>query len=546
MRKNTRRIAVTITLVLTACFQIRAADPTKPNILFIFSDDHAQRLISAYQGSIDQREGPINKTPNLDRIAHEGAIFTNSFVTNSICCPARAAVLTGKFSRANGITGNSSHWNGNQWVYTRELGKVGYQTALIGKWHLKGNPTDEFQHWEILSGFGGQGSYYNPDFVSATGPSKVTGYSTEIITDKALDWLKKRDPSKPFLLCAQYKTPHTPRTPAPKDMGSYDDVNFPEPTTLFDDFSTRQPFVADTWMKLSGMTPEGLNIAPSQEESIANPKKLPEFLAVMNPEQQAIWHKAYDPRNREYQNLKAAGKLQGKDGLRYIYQRYIKDTVRCIDNLDDNVGRLLTYLDETGLSKNTIVIYSSDQGFFTGEHGWAEKRWMYEESFRTPLLIRWPGSIKPGTHIDALVQNIDRAPTLMKAAGLTAPKEVHGRALQPVLSGTTPPDWRKDLLYTYYDGGTPQARGEYNMPRMMGVRDERYKLISYYDYNAWELYDLKNDPHELNNVYEKPAYTNEVKRLKARLTSLMEEYQEQQPPPPTPRKGNHVKNNQDE
>ena len=514
-------LACTLGLFVAAA---HAAGDSKPNILFIFSDDHALRLIGAYDGS-------INKTPNIDRIAHEGAIFNNAFVGNSICCPSRASFLTGKHSAANGVLGNSSVWNTQQWSYPRELGKAGYQTALIGKWHIKGNPTDEFQHWEILSGFGGQGSYYNPEFMTPSGPSKVEGYSTDIITDKALDWLKARNEAKPFLLCVQYKAPHTPRTPALNHMQDYEGVTFPEPPTLFDDYSSRQPFVADVWMKLSGMTGEGINVAPTAEELAAHPdQKMPNILLEMTPAQREAWHKAYDPRNREFQQLKAAGKLQGKDGVRYIYQRFIKDYVRTIDSMDENIGRILDYLDKTGLSKNTIVVYASDQGFFTGEHGWAEKRWMYEESFKFPLLIRWPGTVKPGTRIDSLVQNIDLAPTLLTAAGVPVPKEVQGLPLEPVLGGTTPADWRKDILYTYYDGGTPQARGEYNMPRHMGVRDDRYKLISFYDYDAWEFYDLKIDPNELHNVYDKPEYAKEVARLKGRLAALKDQYQI--PPPP--------------
>ena len=528
MQKSTRLLATTITLALTALVQSRATD-ARPNILFILTDDHAQRLIGAYDGS-------LNKTPNLDRIAHEGAIFTNSFVGNSICCPCRASILTGKHSSANGVLGNNSPWNGNQWVYPRELGKAGYQTALIGKWHLIGNPTDEYQHWEVLSGYGGQGSYYNADFISPKGTTKVIAYSSDIITDKSLDWLKNHDSSKPFLLEVHYKTPHIPRIPAIKDMGSYEGVHFAEPDTLFYDFATRQPFVSKTFMEIKGLKGIGVGIAPTAEEALAHPTKMPQDLKDMTPEQVAAWHKAYDPRNREYQSLKAAGKLQGDDGVRYLYQRFISDYVRCVDNLDENVGRILAYLDETGLAKNTIVIYSSDQGFFSGEHGWAEKRWMYEESFRTPLLIRWPGTIKPGTRINALVQNIDLAPTLVTVAGITVPKEVHGRALQPVLSGTIPPDWRKDLLYTYYDGGTPEARGDYNMPRHMGVRDDRYKLISFYDYNAWEFYDLKNDPRELNNVYDKPEFSKDIERLKTRLIALKAEYSILPPPKLTPHK----------
>ena len=495
----------------------------KPNILFILSDDHALRTIGAYEGS-------IIKTPSIDRLAHEGAIFNNWFVGNSICCPCRASLMTGKHSPANGVIGNGSAWNGQQWVYSRDIGKAGYQTALIGKWHLKGNPSDEFQHWEILTGDGGQGSYYNTEFLSQSGPSKPEGYSTDVITEKSLQWLKNRDASKPFLLEVHYKAPHTPRTPAIPDMGSYDGVTFPEPETLFDQYLTRQPCVAKTFMGIKGMHGEDIGVAPTLEELATARGKMPKLLSQMTPDQRAAWHQAYDPRNREYETLKAEGKLNGAAGTHYIYQRFIKDYVRCIDSLDRDIGRILAYLDESGLAKNTIVIYSADQGFFTGEHGWAEKRWMYEESFKAPLLMRWPDVIKPGTRINALTQNIDLAPTLLTAAGLTIPKEVQGCPLQPVLGGNVPADWRKDVLYTYYDGGIPGSPGPYNMPRHMGVRDDRYKLISFYDYSAWEFYDLKMDPHELNNVYDKPEYAEEVKRLKAHLAALRAEYQIPEPP----------------
>ena len=484
-----------------------------PNILFLFSDDHALRTIGAYPGS-------INQTPNLDTIAKEGAIFSHSFNVNSICCPSRAAILTGKHSKANGVIGNSSNWNGKQWVYPRELGKAGYQTALIGKWHLKGNPTDEFQHWDILSGKGGQGSYFNPVFLSAKGEKRTLGHSTKIITDKTLKWLKERDKKMPFLVCAQYKTPHIHRLPPPKFMGQYDRLDFPVPQTFFDDFSTRSSFVSETWMALKGMKGHVLNIAPSESEIKANPKLMPPFLREMTPPQRTAWHQAYDPRNLKMKELEESGKLKGKNRDLYIYQRFIKDYIRCVDGLDDQVGRLLRYLDQAGLKDNTIVIYSSDQGFFTGEHGWAEKRWMYEESFKSPLLMRWPGVIKPGTVIDALVQNIDLAPTLLKAAKIEVPVSVHGRALQPILSGKSDPSWRKDILYQYFDGGTREKRGPYNMPRHEGVRDQRYKLISFYEFNEWEFYDLQEDPSELNNLIQSPSMQDQIKRLKQRLIQL--------------------------
>ncbi len=303
-------------------------------------------------------------------------------------------------------------------------------------------------------------------------------------------------------------------------MDNYDGVEFPEPTTLFDDYATRQPFVRDTWMGLRGMRGHVLNVTPSKKQIAAKPELMPEFIKEMTPAQRDAFHKAYDPRNLEMRRLQNNGLLEGQAGVRYTYQRFIKDYVRCIDGLDDNVGRLLDYLDQHGLAKNTIVIYSSDQGFLTGEHGWAEKRWMYEESFRSPLLIRWPGVISPNTRVSALVQNIDLAPTLLTAAGVDVPADVHGVALQPVLSGRVPENWRQDILYQYFDGGMPQSRGPYNMPRHEGVRDDQYKLIHFYDYDAWEFYDLKSDPRELSNCFKHPRYQNEIKRLQERLSAL--------------------------
>lgn len=499
---------------ILTCLMIRLnGTENQPNILFLFSDDHALRTIGAYDGS-------INQTPNLDRIAEEGAIFTHSFNVNSICCPSRAAILTGKHSSTNGVIGNSSPWNGKQWVYPRELAKAGYQTGLIGKWHLKGSPTDEFQSWEILSGKGGQGSYFNPTFLSPEGEKKIIGHSTKIITDKALKWLKERKKGKPFLLCAQFKVPHIHRLPPTKQMFGYDNYEFPVPKTFFDDFSTRSSFVSETWMALKGMKGHVLNIAPTQEEIQKNPGIRPPFLREMTPSQRALWHQAYDPRNLKYRKLKQLGKLEGRNGVLYTYQRFIKDYVRCIDGLDQQVGRILRFLDEEKLSANTLVVYSSDQGFFTGEHGWAEKRWMYEESFKSPLLMRWPGTIVPGSKINELVQNIDLAPTFLRAAGVDIPPAVHGLPIQRILSDKAVSGWRQEILYQYFDGGTPKKRGPYNMPRHEGVRDARYKLISFYEHKEWEFYDLKSDPQELNNLISNPSMRDKINSYKRKLKNL--------------------------
>ena len=502
---------------IALCLALMVHGDSRPNILFLFSDDHALRTIGSYPGS-------INKTPNLDRIAKGGAIFINSFNVNSICCPSRAAILSGKHSQSNGVIGNSSKWNGKQWVYSRELASAGYQTGLIGKWHLKGNPTDEFQSWEILSGKGGQGSYFNPTFLTPKGEKKVIGHSTKIITDKAIGWLQKRNKEKPFLLCAQYKVPHIHRLPPINQMTRYDDRDFPVPDTFFDDFSTRSSFVSKSWMALKGMKGHVLNIAPTQQEIKDNQSLQPLFLSEMTPSQRKAWHAAYDSRNLKYRKLEKNGKFEGKTKSLFIYQRFIKDYIRCIDGLDVEIGRILDYLDHNDLEENTLVIYSSDQGFFTGEHGWAEKRWMYEESFKSPLLMRWPKTIKPGTRITKLVQNIDLAPTFLKAAELSIPTSLHGLPLQHILSPTPTHSWRKDILYQYFDGGTPKERGPYNMPRHEGIRDERYKLISFYDFDQWEFYDLKNDPKELNNLFRKKQFKPEIKRLQKRLSLLKDEF----------------------
>ena len=307
-------------------------------------------------------------------------------------------------------------------------------------------------------------------------------------------------------------------------MGGYDDVEFPVPDTFFDDFSTRSSFVSETWMALKGMKGHVLNIAPTKEEIDKNPKIRPPFLNEMNSKQRKAWHSAYDPRNLRYRKLSKENKLEGKAKSLYIYQRFIKDYIRCVDGLDDQIGRILDYLDQSDLSKNTLVIYSSDQGFFTGEHGWAEKRWMYEESFKSPLIMRWPGTIAPGSKIVKLVQNIDLAPTFLKASGLAVPDTIHGLALQPLFSNESNFPWRKDILYQYFDGGTPGKRGPYNMPRHEGIRDQRYKLISFYELNQWEFYDLKNDPNELNNLINDESWSNEVIRMKKRLKILKNKF----------------------
>jgi arylsulfatase A-like enzyme len=510
------------------------AEPAKisqrPNILFIFSDDHANRAISAYGGG-------INKTPNIDRIGNEGAVFINSFCANSICGPSRACIVTGKHSNMNGVTGNGSSWNGSQFLFPRELKKSGYETALIGKWHINGDPGKEFNYWKILIGKGRQGSYFNPTFRdSKKGDTKSIGYSTDLITADALKWLKHCDKKKPFMLMVQFKAPHVHRIPAPRFMNKYDGKTIPEPSTLFDNYKNRLPYAEKAWMQVCKQKGKILNIVPQEGKYNLKDKNY-SFLAEMTPEQRKAYHKAYDPDNKKYFAMIKAGKLKGRAHDKYVYQRFIKDYLGCVAGVDDNVGKLLKYLDKTGLDKNTIVIYSSDQSYFTGEHGWAEKRFMYEQALKMPFLIRWPGVVKPGRKEKALIQNIDYAPTFLEAAGVKIPAEVQGKSLVPILKGDKK-NWRKSIYYHYYD------HGRHNVPRHHGVRTDRYKLINFYTNGDWEFYDLKTDPEEMKSQYTNPAYAGIIKELKVELERLRKYYKVPDSvfkPPYTPLGRGHAK-----
>jgi len=477
----------------------------RPNILFIFSDDHAVQAISALGSK-------INKTPNIDRIANEGIAMDRCFCCNSICAPSRAAVLTGKHSHINGLMTNENQFDGSQTTLPKLLQGAGYQTAMIGKWHLGTDPTG-FDHWQILPG---QGNYYNPDFLDANGRKRYTGYVTDIITDLSLDWLKnKRDPNKPFLLMCQHKAPHRVWAPGPKHLTMYDDVTIPEPPTLFDDYANRNPALKDNEMEIARhmMMDYDLKVAGSEvKDALGRSMKNPE-LARMTPEQRALWDAAYEPKNEAFRQAN----LTGQDLVRWKYQRYIKDYLRCVASIDDNVGRMLDYLDQAGLADNTLVVYSSDQGFYLGEHGWYDKRWMYEESFRMPFVARWPAVIKPGTRTKALAQNIDFSPTFLEAAGVNVPQDIQGRSLMPLFKGQTR-GWRKSLYYHYYE------TGEHNVPRHYGVRTDRYKLIHYYDSDAWELFDLERDPQELKSIYDDPAARRIRRQMHAELERLRKLY----------------------
>ncbi len=484
----------------------------RPNILFIFSDDHSDATIGAYGSK-------YGVTPNIDRLAKDGAVFLNSFCCNSICQPSRASILTGKHSHLNGVTYNGARWNGKQTVFPRLLKTAGYQTALIGKWHLTPDPSDEFEFWKVLSGFGGQGAFYNPGFNTQTGPQQLTGYSTDLITDEAIRWLDtRRDETKPFLLMTQFKSPHVPRQPPVRYLNLFDGKTLPEPKTLHDDYKGRQSYASKAWMEIAGLGPDGLNIHPprgSKQPWTAHAKKVWDN---MTPAQQEGWHKARDPLNADYYKRKAAGEFKDRKArVKYNYQRFIKDYLACVKAVDDNVGRLLDWIEKNKLGEDTIVVYSSDQSYFIGEHGWAEKRWMYEPGLRMPFVIRWPGHFKSAQKPTAMIQNIDYAPTFLDAAGVKPPAQMQGRSLVPILtSGKKPKDWRDMIYYHYYH------HGAHNVPRHDGVRTGRYKLIHFYTDDKYELYDLKTDPQELKSIYDDSAYEAVRKEMLLRLAQQRE------------------------
>jgi arylsulfatase A-like enzyme len=492
---------------------VTAADK-KPNILFIFSDDHSTEAIGAYGSK-------INKTPNIDRIANEGAIFNNSFCGNSICQPSRASILSGAHSHVNGVIYNGAKWDGEQLVFPRLLKKAGYNTALVGKWHMHPNPTTEFDYWKVLSGSGGQGDYFNPDFVSNTkGAERIEGYCPDVITDEALSWLNKRDEEKPFLMMVQYKSPHVPRIPHWRYMDRYTE-DIAEPSTLHDDYKNRLPGASTAWMEINGQNEEILAAYPPKDSKIKiDPFLKKKYLDRMTEDQRTKLLDAMDAQNSEYYKLKESGAFNDERAAqKYKYQFFIKNYLRCIDAIDDNVGRLLTWLEEQGLDENTIVIYSSDQSYFIGEHGWAEKRWMYEESMKMPFMIRWPGKIQAGSRPESMIQNIDYGPTFLSAAGLKVPARMQGESMLPLFEQGDAANWRESVYYHYYH------HGQHNVPRHEGIRTDRYKLINFYTDGKYELYDLKNDPKELRSLADSPEHQSLKADLIKQLQGLRDKFE---------------------
>lgn len=458
----------------------------RPNILLIFTDDHASQAISAYGHKLK-----LNTTPNIDRLAREGMLFKRCLVTNSICAPSRAVILTGKYSHINGQRTNGNTFDGSQQTFPKLLQKAGYTTAIVGKWHLKSTPTG-FDHYEVLKG---QGQYYNPLLKTNGKEVKHTGYTTDIITYQTLKWLKERNPKKPFLLMSQHKAPHGRWEPALRHLGLYDDKDLPEPDSLFDNYEGR------------GKAARGHKMGIADHMGAS--RLMLRYSSKFTPEQFKAYDGYFRPQNKAYE----ASNLTGKEKTRWNYQRYIKNYLSCVKAVDENVGKILDFLDESGLAKNTVVIYSSDQGFYLGEHGWFDKRWMYDESLRTPLIVRWPGITQPGSVNSEIVSNIDFAETFLEIANTAIPEDMHGRSLVSILKGKTPDDWRKTFYYQYYESGG------HGVPAHYGVATKRYKLMHFPEphIDEWELYDLETDPNEMKNVYEDKTYSRIIAGLKSRI-----------------------------
>lgn len=490
-------------LLATPVFGQPALKPP-PNIVFIFSDDHAYQAISCYG---DARK--LNSTPNIDRIAKEGVRFDRCLVPNSICGPSRATVLTGKYSHINGFYNNTNNkFDGSQTTFPKLLQKAGYQTAIVGKWHLVSNPTG-FDFWQILPG---QGIYYNPPMVRMGEKIKTEGYVTDITTDISLDWLDKRDKQKPFLLMMQHKAPHREWAPAIRHLNHNNDTAFAEPDTLFDDYANRGYAEKNQDMTLEKtFTPLDAKLT---------------YPAGMTEEQKKKWDEYYKPRNEAYQKAN----LSGKELIRWRYQRYMHDYLACVKAVDESVGRMLKYLDENGLTENTIIVYASDQGFFLGEHGWFDKRWIFEESLRTPCVVRYPGVAKAGHHTNKIVSNVDFASTFLEAAGQPIPADIQGKSFLPLLKGETPEHWRKSFYYHYYE-----YPGPHSVSRHYGVVTETHKLVKFYGSSGQpytELFNTVSDPKEMKNIFGSTESAAIEKELETELARLRKELKVTEEDPP--------------
>lgn len=519
---KTKFFFLLVAILLYSCKNqqvVKTSHQKKPNIIFIMTDDHAKKAMSAYSHDLIE-------TPNLDRIGKEGIKFNNAFVTNSLCGPSRAVFLTGKYSHINGFRANFDVFDGSQMTLPKYLAKAGYYTAIVGKWHLVSKPQG-FNEYSIMID---QGEYYSPRFFDGKDTVSVSGYATNIITDKAIDLLERQKKSgKPIFLMVHQKAPHRSWLPDVNDLKQGKEKFYPLPETFYDDYKNRSKAAQMADMRVEDMYlgydlklylkhPSDETNSGGEKRSAKNSYKwLQSEYRGMTAAQKEMWDKYYKPISDVYY----ANKPIGDELLRWKYNRFMNDYLKTVKSVDDNVGRLLKYLETSGLDKNTLVIYTSDQGFFLGEHGWFDKRFMYEPSLSMPLVMRFPGKIKKGITTDKLVQNLDLAPTIMKAAGLEVPKDMQGNALDVFFKGKNPDNWKKEIYYHFYENNA-----WHTVQKHFGIRTERYKLIYFYDLKDWELYDLQKDPNEINNLYKDPAYQNTAKTLKIELKKLIQKYKD--------------------
>ena len=508
------RLVLSLALLTLSLPGLHGAD--RPNIMFVFTDDHAPHAIGAYDGWLKE----VNPTPRIDRLASEGMLFVNSFCSNSICGPSRAVIMTGKHSHRNGFMNNGNTFDWNQQIFPKLLRKAGYQTAIYGKSHLRGEPQG-FDDWAVLPG---QGLYYNPDIIFPDGRRRIDGYCTDVVTDLADQWLRqKRDPDKPFMLMVQHKAPHRNWMPALRHLHLYDDVTIPEPDTLFDDWEDNAPGAQFQELEIDGHMDLNFDLFVDLTPDFVPPptEKRQDRGAWFNmrrmtPSQMKAWRDAFGPKDEAFH---AAG-LTGRELVRWKFQRYAKNYLRCVKGVDESLERLQATLEELDLAENTVVIYCSDQGFYIGDHGWYDKRWMYDESLKMPFIVKWPGVTEPGSVNTHMIQNLDYAETFLEMAGAPIPSDMQGASLVPLLKGQSPANWRRSIYYHYYEYPS------YHMvPRHYGIRTERHKLMHFYQFgDEWELYDLQEDPDELVNLFGQPGRARLAAALQRQLFDLQRHY----------------------
>ncbi len=500
------RVVLLLLIAFVIAGKLYGQQAKKPNIILIVSDDHAYQAISAYGSR-------LISTPNIDRIGREGAVMQKGYVTNAVCSPSRAVILTGKYSHKNGLVDNGTFFDSSQQTFPKILQQAGYKTAMIGKWHLWSQPTG-FDYWNILPA---QGNYYNPDFIKMGKDTAYSGYVTDVITDLSMNWMEENK-KDPFCLLLFHKAPHRNWMPPLKYLDRFNDTLFRLPSNFYDAYENRLALqrqqitvAADLDIRYDSKIP--CDSCPVTEVNNWAPAEFQREITRLTPEERAAWDAAYKKEVESFARLRTAD-----ERVRFQYQRYMEDYLRCVQSVDDNVGRVLEYVDRNGMRENTIIIYMSDQGFFLGEHGLYDKRFMYEESFRTPMLVRYPGRIKAGQTNKAYTLNLDLAPTLLDWIGLPIPSDMQGRSMKKLLHNGSDRTWRDEIYYHYYERS-------FGLTRHYGVKTDRYKLIRFYgEVNSWELYDLKRDKAEMHNLADDPAYAKIVERLKKRIRYWQDYY----------------------